>query len=207
MSEPYAAFVKLRIARPSLIRWLDARPQPASRWHDWREIGGRWYIGKGTPDIRDIPESDLAGTVADSDQQMAGTASNRAAIKNLVSGTDPPVAKRISYDAATHDFIAGTLFFSENLADIIQALAFIRGAADALGPDEYGIAVIHDYVFGRGDDPDATVAAIRLEPNGASSFLNATEKQAAAGVFQPVADEMTSLPETAPAIDQLDMLR
>ena len=42
MSEPYAAFLKLKIERPAVIGWLDAAPAPSSRWDDWRDIGGNW---------------------------------------------------------------------------------------------------------------------------------------------------------------------
>ena len=38
MSEPDGAFLKLRIARPDLVRWLDSPTAPASRWLDWRAL-------------------------------------------------------------------------------------------------------------------------------------------------------------------------
>ena len=51
MSEPDGAFLKLRIARPDLVRWLDSPPAPASRWLDWRSIGGQWYFADGPEEI------------------------------------------------------------------------------------------------------------------------------------------------------------
>jgi hypothetical protein len=59
MSEPYSAFIKLRMTRPKLVGWLNARPPSASMWTDWRSL----YLG-GRQDLKNISADQLSEIIA-----------------------------------------------------------------------------------------------------------------------------------------------
>ena len=209
MSEPYGAFVRLKIARPNLVRWLDAPPPHPARWTDWRGIGGRWYRPGGIEDFARAADADLAATAAEAWQRLARWPSTRAALQGLIRGGDGEAyaARRIAYDAGTQAFEGGSLFFDEGLIPLLAFLALVRGGEAFLGPDEAGIAVIHDYAFAPEAD-DATVAALVLGPGRSSRLLAGAERSSAVGAFQGLANAMLAVPGTLPpAVDQLDGLR
>lgn len=205
MSEPDSAFVKLRIERARLVAWLDAPTPRATRWRDWREIGGQWYLEGGVPNLNDVSDAGLAKRLEECDGTLSGLPTNRAALRALLDTGEAPALRRISYDPQTRDFVAGNLIYDENLIGFLAFLTVARGAAAFLGPEDHGVAVIHNYVFG-GETERVTLAALRLGPGGTSSFLSQAERGSAAGAFQSIADEMMSDVEPK-AIDQLDALK
>ncbi|OWJ66232.1 hypothetical protein [Inquilinus limosus] len=204
MSEPDGAFLKLRIARSDLVRWLDAPPARASSWLDWRDIGGQWYFGGGPEDIRTVSMAQLLRTIAECDAAVAGIATNRQALRGILDAAEAPQLRHAAYDPGTQDFVAGTLTYSENLNDFIVFLAIIRGAAAFLAPDGHGIAVIHNYLWGD-EDEQITQAALHLGPGNASGFMDEAEGRSAGGAFQALADRM--LDQAGPPADELDSLR
>jgi hypothetical protein len=204
MSEPDGAFLKLRIARPDLVRWLDAPPARASSWVDWRSIGGQWYFDGGPQDIGSISMIQLLRTIAECDAILARTATNRQALRGILDTVEAPEIRRAAYDPGTQDFVAGTLTYSENLNDFIVFLAIARGAAAFLAPDGHGIAVIHNYLWG-GADEEITQAALRLGPGNASGFMDEAEGRSAGGAFEALAEQM--LDQTHSPVDELDTLR
>ncbi|MGO4124603.1 hypothetical protein AB4Z01_09380 [Inquilinus sp. YAF38] len=204
MSEPDGAFLKLRIARPDLVRWLDAPPARASGWVDWRDIGGQWYFDAGPEELRGISMMQLVRTMAECDAILARSATNRQALRGILNAAETPEIRHATYDPGTRDFVAGTLTYSENLNDFIVFLAIARGAAAFLAPDEHGIAVIHNYLWGD-EDEQITQAALRLGPGSASGFMDEAEGRSAGGAFQALADQM--LDQARPPLDELDTLR
>lgn len=204
MSEPDGAFLKLRIARPDLVRWLDAPPARASGWVDWRDIGGQWYFDAGPEELRGISMMRLLRTMAECDAILARSATNRQALRGILNAAETPEIRHAAYDPGTQDFVAGTLTYSENLNDFIAFLALARGAAAFLAPDGHGIAVIHNYLWGD-EDEQITQAALRLGPGNASGFMDEAEGRSAGGAFQALADQM--LDQTRPPMDELDSLR
>lgn len=204
MSEPDGAFLKLRIARPDLVRWLDSPPARASGWLDWRSIGGQWYFDGGPQEIRSISMMQLVRTMAECDAMLARAGTNRQALRGILNAAEAPQIRHAAYDPRTQDFVAGTLTYSENLNDFIVFLAIARGAAAFLAPDGHGIAVIHNYLWG-GEDEQITQAALRLGPGNASGFMDEAEGRSAGGAFQALADQM--LDQTRPPVDELDSLR
>lgn len=204
MSEPDAAFLKLRIARADLIRWLDAPVPLASSWADWRSIGGQWYFD-GVQALKDVSEQKMSSEIADCDAQLRRFSSNREALAGLLSDDgEAPQLRRIVYQAATQDFIAGTLTYSENLRDFMVFLTVARGAAAFLDAQGYGIVLIHNYLFGSGDE-QISQAALRLGPGAKSEFMDEAAQPGAAGAFQPIVDAM--IRENAQPSDELDSLK
>ena len=207
MSEPYGAFVRLQIARPALVRWLDAPPPNPARWTDWRDIGGRWYLTGGVGDLEAATDADMAGYTGEARAVLAQCASTRDAFRGLIRESDTAGTRHISYDPAARGFVAGTLFYDENLVALLAFLALTRGSEDFLGPDEAGVVVIHDYVFAS-DGEGVTVAALALGLGQSSHVLAKDERASAVGAFQGIADAMLSHPDKPPVpVDQLDDLR
>ena len=130
-------------------------------------------------------------------------------MRGLIRGGDGDAfdARRFTYDARTREFVGGSLFFDEGLVPFLGFLALVRGSEIFLGPDDAGIAVIHDYAFAPEAD-DATVAALALGPGQSSRLLTGTERSSAVGAFQSIASAMLNVPGTLPpAVDQLDVIR
>jgi len=204
MSEPESAFFKLRIDRGRLVQWLDAPVMLASQWTDWRGIGGRYY-NHGVQDISDFSEADMAQTIAKSDAGLRRFRDTRAGVRDILSSAEAPHLMRASYSADSRDFVAGSLTYAENLIDYIVFYALVRGAAKFFGPDDYGIAVVHNYVWG---SDRTTHSAMRLGPGSRSAFMAANEIQSAGGAFLEMAEAMMS-PDArhAAVIDELDSLR
>jgi hypothetical protein len=204
MSEPDGAFLKLRIARPDLIRWLDAPPARASGWVDWRDIGGQWYFDAGPEELRGISMMQLLRTMAECDAILGRAATNRQALRAILNASEAPEIRHAAYHPDTQDFVAGTLTYSENLNDFIVFLAVARGAAAFLAPDGHGIAVIHNYLWGDADE-QITQAALRLGPGNASGFMDEAEGRSAGGAFEALAEQMLAGGRTP--VDELDTLR
>jgi hypothetical protein len=207
MSEPDAAFFKLRIDRPQLIPWLDSPVPPASRWTDWRNIGGQYYFD-GVQDIKDVSERQMADRIFRSDRALRRYATNRDAVRAILKTAEAPYLKRAVYQADTQDFVAGSLTYAENLIPYMVFYAVVRGAEAFLGADGYGIAVIKNYVWGDAEDRKAQ-SALRLGPGARSEFMTEAERESAGGAFQSIADEMLSQEPAhpPPVIDELDTLK
>jgi hypothetical protein len=207
MSEPDAAFLKLEIARADLVAWLDDRPPPASNWRDWRDIGGEYQFDAGRGDIADISELELNRHLADCDAQLSRFATNREALRELFDPSENPFLIRVAYDSERRLFVAGSLAYSENLYDFIVFLTVARGAAARLATDGHGLAVIHNYIWGRPAER-TTAVALRLGPGPRSEFMAVGELASAGGAFQPIADEiMNAKPFPPPAHIELDTLK
>jgi hypothetical protein len=119
MSEPFAAFLKLRIDRPKLVRWLNAPVESPSRWEDWRNIGGQYYGSDGVKELRDFSDFEMAEYMAECGARLRHYGDNRSALRAIMSTADEPPFKRASYRTGTGEFIAGSLTYGENLADFI----------------------------------------------------------------------------------------
>ena len=205
MSEPDAAFLKLKIDRAALVAWLADPPQLASSWRDWNRLGGEYYFRGGRRALADLTDAELGGILADCDAQLRGYANDRDALKALLTSADEPFLTRIAYDLEQREFIAGTLTYSENLYDFLVFLAVARGAAKRLRPDGYGVVVIHNYIW---SDEKETRTALRLGPGDQSEFMAPAEFASAAGVFQPIADEvLKGEPFPPPTRNELETLK
>ena len=208
MSEPDAAFMKLKIERADLVAWLEDRPPPATDWSDWRDIGGEYYSGNGGHHpIADIAAAEFSGYLADCDKQLRRYATNRQALRELFDPSEDPFLFRVSYDEARREFVAGSLGYSENLIDYIIFLTVARGATARLGPNGYGLAIIHDFMWGDASGREIGVA-LRLGPGAKSEFMAGAEVASAAGAFQPIADEiLNAAPFPPPTHNELDTLK
>jgi hypothetical protein len=204
MSEPLSAFFKLRIDRAGLVRWLDSPVVLASHWTDWREIGGQYY-NHDVQDIRDFAEADLAGMIGKSDSHLSRFGTIRAAVRDIMRSAEGPNLMRAFWQKETRDFVAGSLTYAQNLIDYISFYAVARSAANFLAAEDHGIAVIHNYVWGR---DRSTHSAMRLGPGARSAFMAADEKDSAGGVFLEMAEAMMSQDERLSAVvDELDGLK
>ena len=205
MSEPDSAFFKLRIDRQNLVRWLDEPVVPASQWADWREMGGQYYNHGGVQAFGDYSEADMTDTLSQADARLRRFRDNRAAVRDIMRSAEAPHLMRASYQAGTRDFVAGSLTYAENLIDYIVFYAAVRSAATFFGADDFGIAVIHNYVWGR---DRTTHSALRLGPLAHSAFMARDEKASAGGAFLEMAEAMMAQDAHPSAvIDELDGLR
>ncbi|WP_209440282.1 hypothetical protein [Achromobacter insuavis] len=118
MSEPYSAFLNLQMPRENLARWLAAPAPAASRWSDWRAIGGQWYLSEGK-DLAASSNQDLGRLIAECDAMLARHADNRAALRAILTSAEPENIKVAAYDRTGTCFVAGSLTYSENLYDLI----------------------------------------------------------------------------------------
>lgn len=206
MSEPYSAFLKFQMPRENLARWLAAPVPAASRWPDWRTIGGQWYLSGGK-DLAASSDQDLGKLVSECDAMLARHSDNRAALRSILQSAEADNIKVAAYDSSETHFVAGSLTYSENLYDLIVFLTVARGAADFFEAEGRGLAVVHDYIWGEEGERE-TVAALGLDGIGRSEFLASDAFGNAAGAFERMVDAMLDGkddPEFHPR-DQLDRL-
>jgi len=190
MSEPESAFVKFKIGREALTRWLDAKPSPASRWHDWRAMGGEWYLGRGHGPLADASDDALDGILRGADERLAHFSSNRELLGLLVvHSAEAPELWLAAFEQGGENLVAGSLTYSENLEDFIVFLALARGVADYLGPADHGHAVVHNYIWGS-EEEQQTTAALQMLPSGESRLLPEAEQPDVAAAFLPVAEAL-----------------
>lgn len=204
MSEPEAALLKLQVTRPVLTRWLRARPPLASRWDDWRTIGGTWEMDGEKVALADAPGTKVGAFVLDADRMLAAAPDNRELLHGLITGTaETPELRLSAFDDRGTTFVAGSLTYSENLHDFIVFLAMARGIADHLAPEGHGLAILHNYLWG-----SAVTAAVRMMPSGDSHILPESEWQNVVPAFQPIADALAEdrLPDGFSVRDQLRLL-
>ena len=143
MSEPYSAFLKLQMSRENLSRWLAAPVPAASRWSDWRTIGGQWHLSEGN-DLAASSDQDLGKLVSACDAMLARHSDNRAALRAILQSAEADNIKVAAYDSSETHFVAGSLTYSENLYDLIVFLTVARGAANFFEAEGRGLAVVHD---------------------------------------------------------------
>ena len=206
MSEPISAFFKLRIERSRLVQWLDSPVALASRWTDWRDMGGQYY-NAGDKDLRDYSDADIARITAECDASLRRCRDNRFALQRIMRTAEAPQYKRVSYRIDTRDFVEGSLTYAENLINYIVFYAIVRGVEGFFAADECGVAVLHNFIWGDTEE-QVTHSAVRLGPGARSGFMRADEMASAGGVFLPIAEEMMSQDSKPPAvIDELDSLR
>ncbi len=213
MSEPNGAFMKAKMDRPALVQWLASPPPSPSRWTDWRDIGGRWYLDSGLIDLRDAPASDLSQIIAEAGAMLAQCVTNRDALQVMfrpgASAYDAGFsqARHIAFDFEAREFTAGALFYSESLSDLVVFLTVARGCVSVLLPTDQGIAVVHDWIFSS-EDGSATIAAMALGPGDHSGFLIEDERASAAAAFAMLVGAIMEEPDEANHItDHLDELR
>lgn len=206
MSEPYSAFLKFQMPRENLARWLAAPVSAASRWPDWRTIGGQWYLSGGK-DLAASSDQDLGKLVSECDAMLARHSDNRAALRAILQSAEADNIKVAAYDSSETHFVAGSLTYSENLYDLIVFLTVARGAADFFEVEGKGLAVVHDYIWGEEGERE-TVAALGLAGIGGSEFLASDAFGNAAGAFEGMVDAMLDGKDDAEfhPRDQLDRL-
>ncbi|WP_217618639.1 hypothetical protein [Achromobacter sp. GbtcB20] len=206
MSEPYSAFLKFQMPRENLARWLAAPVPTASRWSDWRTIGGQWYLSEGK-DLAASSDQDLGKLVSECDAMLARHSDNRAALRAILQSAEADNIKVAAYDSSETHFVAGSLTYSENLYDLIVFLTVARGAADFFEADGRGLAVVHDYIWGEEGERE-TVAALGLAGIGGSELLASDAFANAAGAFERMVDAMLDGKDDAEfhPRDQLDRL-
>lgn len=206
MSEPYSAFLKFQMPRENLARWLAAPVPTASRWSDWRTIGGQWYLSEGK-DLAASSDQDFGKLVSECDVMLARHSDNRAALRAILQSAEADNIKVAAYDSSETHFVAGSLTYSENLYDLIVFLTVARGAADFLQADGRGLAVVHDYIWGEEGERE-TVAALGLDGIGRSEFKASDAFGNAAGAFERMVDAMLDGKDDAEfhPRDQLDRL-
>lgn len=206
MSEPYSAFLKLQMSRENLSRWLAAPVPAASRWSDWRTIGGQWHLSEGK-DLAASSDQDLGNLVSECDAMLARHSDNRAALRAILQSAEADNIKVAAYDSSETHFVAGSLTYSENLYDLIVFLTVARGAADFFEAEGRGLAVVHDYIWGEEGERE-TVAALGLDGIGGSEFLASDAFGNVAGEFEGMVDAMLDGKDDAEfhPRDQLDRL-
>jgi hypothetical protein len=175
VSEPQAAFLKLRINRENLVRWLDSVIPSANSWSDWRNIGGSWgSLGI----LKEASDGDLKKLIGECDANLGGH-KNRAVLNGLLESKVPHL-RYVSFDTGRSEFTAGSLLFWENLSELIMFFTLARGATNFLRSGDYGIAVAHNYIWGTGSELK-TQAALRLGLGTKSEFMADRDKASAPG--------------------------
>lgn len=172
-------------------------------------MGGEYYIPmSGTQHLGDVSDSDMTKYVAECDARLHSYPDNRSGLQDILSTAEAPELKRASYKLDTGDFVAGSLTYAENLIDYIVFYSVVRGAEALLGADDYGIATIHNFIWGD-ERSRVTHSAMRLGPGVRSEFMSGPDMNSAGGAFQEIANEMMPPDATAPhvLIDELDGLR
>ena len=205
MSEPDAAFLYLQTDRAPLVAWLDAPPSRATRWNDWRRIGGQYYFGNDPEDVAVVSEDKLRETLAECDEQLNRFATNRDALQALLVAYARPGSSRIALDPSRREFIAGNILYAENFTEYVVFLAVARGAAAALGAGDTGIAAIHNFIWGQ-EEEHRTLAALRLEHGDRSEFMAGAALTAASTPFRPFAESIPTNGVSPLSVNQLDEL-
>ena len=200
MSEPQAAFLRLRINRGDLIRWLDSPIPSAASWSDWRNIGGSWG---GLGNLKEASDDELRKQISQCDASLARH-KNRVILDVLLQSAVPH-QRCVAFDAGRSEFVAGSLLCWKNLSVLIMFFTLTRGAANFFKPNDYGITVAHDYTSAPGSE-SKTQAALSLGPGATSEFMSDAGKASAAGAFQAIADAMMANPPPTP-VDDLKSLR
>ncbi|MGY8711282.1 hypothetical protein RAD16_36600 [Bradyrhizobium sp. 18BD] len=168
MSEPYSALAQVTIERSALIRFLDARPRPASQWNEWSRGGGQWHGFSW--------DQDLPPVLARVDEWLG--ASYRHAVRWVLKFSEAPALGRCTYDAATQLFSFGTLTLSENPNDIVYFFAVARGLAGYVRDRQSGFALVRNHLWVNGD---STLAVMGLGAEGHCHFLDASGGSSAYG--------------------------
>ena len=189
MSEPESAFVKIKISREALTRWLHAKPSPASRWKDWRAMGGQWYLERGHGALADASDDALARILQGADDRLARVTDNRELLGLVVHSAEAPELWLCAFEQGGEHFVAGSLTYSENLEDFIVFLAMARGVADYLEPAGHGHAIVHNYLWGS-EEEQGTSAALEMLPLGESRLLSEADQPAVAAAFLPLVDAL-----------------
>ncbi|MGK6322567.1 hypothetical protein ACMGDM_05725 [Sphingomonas sp. DT-51] len=188
MSEPFSAFLQLRCSRAALTRWLDAAPTYASRWRDWRDIGGRWSLRDGES-LDHATDATLVGLVHDADALIGRFADNRAFVRRLLWHPCGMTEFQLASFDSDETFVAGCVEYSESLVDILAFHAIVRGAADHLGQSGSGAALVHNFVWGMFHEAP-TAGAARLTPADPNYLVPAPEREAIVALFQPIVDAL-----------------
>ena len=102
--------------------------------------------------------------------------------------------------------MAGSLTYAENLIDYMVFYSIVRGAEALLGADDYGIAAIHNFIWGD-ERARVTHSAMRLGPGGQSELMNSADMSSAGEAFQEIADEMLRGDSSPVLIDEVTGLR
>lgn len=188
MSEPFSAFLKLQMSSENLARWLAAPVPAASRWSDWRSIGGHWLLFDGR-NLAVSSDQALSELISACDAMLVRHSDNREALGAILKSAEADNIKIAAYDCTETQFVAGSLTYSENLYDFIVFLTVARGAADFFEADDRGLAVVHDFIWGE-DGEGETVAALRLVGKSGSGFMLSDEFGSATDAFEGIAEAM-----------------
>lgn len=132
MSELRSLFVKLKIKKENLDRFLTAAltpPVPDEDWTSWWE--SRDMYSKSP--LKEIP--------------MAFQKTNGAVIESCVN-TKETISQE-KWEEGVYYFVSG--FFSENFYEILPMLAVLKSAALYMEPGDEGVAIIYDYFWGGQD--------------------------------------------------------
>lgn len=188
MSEPYSALLRLQMCPENLSRWLAAPVPAASRWSDWRCIGGQWRLDNSVY-LAASSDQELSDLLADCQVLLARYPNNRAALEAILESAQAENLLIAAYDRTGGHFVAGSLTYSESLYDLIAFLTIARGAADFLQEGELGLALVHDYLWSN-DGEGSTVAAIGLIGKSDSGFLLSADLNNAAERFETLVGAM-----------------
>lgn len=189
MSEPNGAFLRLTMPGEALAAWLEQRPAPASSWSDWRDMGGYVYEGGDNVAFAEASDATVSGMLSQSDAILARYATVRDALSDLFDADLPPYLKHFRHDPEAGTFVAGSAMFAEEMTFGVAFLALARGASAFFGPDDQGVAVIHNYVWGV-DEEHMTYAGVGMGPGPVSTHLSGDQRTTAAVEFEDVAIEM-----------------
>jgi hypothetical protein len=144
MSELSSLFVKLKINKENLERFLSAAvttPVPDEDWTSWWD--NREMYSKSP--LKEIPKE-------------------RKATNGEVFGAYLNIAETVSQEKreeGVYYFVSG--FFSENYFEILPMLAVLKSAAQYMEPGDEGVAFIYDYFWGG----EAVLAHLELHAGNA----------------------------------------
>lgn len=124
--------------KEALIGWLDRKPEPASSWTDWRDLGGHLRDDGADVPFAEASEAAVTEILSESDAILAVYGTVRDALSDLLGAELPPYLKHYRYDSSAGTFVAGSAMFAEELTFGIAFLALARGASRLAGQDGSG---------------------------------------------------------------------
>lgn len=165
MSEPNSLYVKIKISEEKLQQFFRDKPTPQTIDDDWLS----WW------DSREMYSKQALASIP-----VYRVESNRHLFDELIN--DLNFACFEQYDPTSQNWTFVSVFFSENYTEILPMLAMLKGLARYQRPDDTGVAILYDFLWG-----DSSVMA----------YLDFSDQQASLKAYTNIAEIKPSILSTA----------
>jgi hypothetical protein len=172
MSEPNQLYMKVKIGRPQLEKFFEAKGVPVSTFPDTAEwISTKQYYGEPLTFERIEQYSPVSYSAGD-------------AVSVWTSKRDYPLSTN-TYDEETQTWTLAILEFSENYGDFIRMMTCLRRIADFKDIDTVDHLLIYGYIY-----EDCEVAAAIEITLGASRILTGAPSASLISEANAVMDDL-----------------